>query len=44
MGEHNSEILRELGYGQAGIDSLIEEGALGSERYGDEAKGMAQTG
>jgi formyl-CoA transferase len=29
LGEHTSEVLRELGYGQAEIDSLVEKKAVG---------------
>ena len=33
LGEHNAEILRELGYGQEAIDGLRARGAIGDERY-----------
>ena len=34
LGEHNEEVLCELGYSQAEIAALRREGALGSEDYG----------
>lgn len=43
LGEHNSQVLSELGYDQSRIDALMDEGIVGSERY-DEPSGMAQTG
>ena len=43
LGEHNSQILSQLGYDQSTIDALIEEGIVGSERY-EEPSGIAQTG
>ena len=33
LGEHNREVLSELGYTPADIDSFLESGALGSESY-----------
>ncbi len=33
LGEHNHEVLTELGYSSADIESFSESGALGSERY-----------
>ncbi|MCH7477390.1 MAG: CoA transferase [SAR324 cluster bacterium] len=33
LGEHNAEILRELGYDQEAIDGLRARGAIGDERY-----------
>lgn len=35
LGEHNNEILSELGYSQSDIDALRDNGALGTESYPD---------
>lgn len=37
LGEHNEEILRDLGYGNTEIDALRERGAIGNERYDDDS-------